>query len=67
MHNNDEQEEKQQSSSHLSTAIKTILIADLVMSLDNVLAVAGAAGGSFLLITLGLAISIPLILWGVIC
>ncbi len=47
-------------SEHLITAIKTILIADLVMSLDNVIAVAAAAGGSMTLLILGLAISITL-------
>jgi predicted tellurium resistance membrane protein TerC len=45
-------------------AIKTILIADLVMSLDNVIAVAAAAGGSLTLLILGLAISIPLVIVG---
>ena len=49
---------------HLLTAIKTILVADLVMSLDNVIAVAAAAGGSAVLLTLGLAISIPLVIFG---
>src|SRR3954463_3195552 len=48
-------------SEHLMVAIRTILIADLVMSLDNVIAVAAAAGGSVLLLVLGLAISIPLV------
>lgn len=57
-------EEHVQSGSTMSEAIKTIIIADLVMSLDNVLAVAGAAGGNLLLIGIGLAISIPLIIWG---
>ena len=52
------------SSSHLIGAIKTILIADLVMSTDNVLAVAAAAKGSVLLLTLGLIISIPLVVFG---
>ena len=52
------------SSDNLITAIKTILIADLVMSLDNVIAVAAAAGGSVLLLILGLAISIPLVIFG---
>jgi YjbE family integral membrane protein len=52
------------SSSHLLGAIKTILIADLVMSVDNVLAVAAAAKGSFLLLIIGLAISIPLVVFG---
>jgi YjbE family integral membrane protein len=45
-------------------AIRTILIADAVMSLDNVVAIAAAANGSVLLITLGLVISIPLIVFG---
>lgn len=61
---NEEDEGKLESSSHLGAAIKTIMIADLVMSLDNVLAVAGAAGGNYVLIGLGLAFSIPLIIWG---
>jgi YjbE family integral membrane protein len=51
-------------SEHLISAIKTILIADLVMSLDNVIAVAAAAGGSVVLLVLGLAISIPLVIFG---
>src|SRR5262245_61530747 len=51
-------------SDNLMAAIKTILIADLVMSLDNVIAVAAAAGGSFILLILGLAISIPLVIFG---
>ena len=45
-------------------AIKTIVVADMVMGLDNVLAVAGAAQGSFLLVVLGLLISIPVVIWG---
>jgi YjbE family integral membrane protein len=53
-----------QASEHLVSAIKTILIADLVMSLDNVIAVAAAAGGSMVLLILGLAISIPLVIFG---
>jgi YjbE family integral membrane protein len=52
------------SSDNLMAAIKTILIADLVMSLDNVIAVAAAAGGSLTLLVLGLAISIPLVIFG---
>ena len=51
-------------SDNLIAAIKTILIADLVMSLDNVIAVAAAAGGSLTLLILGLAISIPLVIFG---
>jgi YjbE family integral membrane protein len=53
-----------QASDQLLAAVKTILIADLVMSLDNVIAVAAAAGGSYLLLILGLAISIPLVIFG---
>jgi len=51
-------------SDQLLAAVRTILIADLVMSLDNVLAVAAAAGGSYVLLVLGLAISIPLVIFG---
>jgi len=53
-----------ESSDNLWSAIKTILIADLVMSLDNVIAVAAAARGSLTLLILGLAISIPLVVFG---
>ena len=53
-----------ESSANLITAIKTILIADLVMSLDNVIGVAAAAKGSMLLLILGLLISIPLVIFG---
>ena len=60
----EDDEEEVAASEHLVTAIKTILIADLVMSLDNVIAVAAAAGGSVLLLILGLAISIPLVIFG---
>jgi YjbE family integral membrane protein len=52
------------SSANLIGAIKTILIADLVMSLDNVIAVAAVAKGSILLLVLGLVISIPLVVFG---
>ena len=52
------------SSSNLLAAIKTILIADLVMSLDNVIAVAAVAKGSIVLLVLGLLISIPLVVFG---
>jgi YjbE family integral membrane protein len=45
-------------------AIQTIVVADMVMGLDNVLAVAGAAQGSYLLVVLGLLISVPVIVWG---
>jgi YjbE family integral membrane protein len=45
-------------------AMKTIIVADALMGLDNVLAVAGAAHGSFLLVVIGLLISIPIVIWG---
>ena len=48
----------------LASAVRTILIADLVMSLDNVLAVAAAAGGNQLMLIVGLAISIPIVIFG---
>jgi YjbE family integral membrane protein len=51
-------------SDQLLAAIKTILIADLVMSLDNVIAVAAAAGGHMGLLIIGLAISIQLVVFG---
>ena len=64
--------EEQGSESHLvkgpatsfAGAIRTIVIADAVMGIDNVLAIGGAATGSVLLIVLGLAISVPIIVWG---
>ena len=51
-------------STHLLGAIKTIVVADAVMSLDNVIAVAGAAKGDLGLVVFGIVISIPIIVWG---
>lgn len=48
----------------LTGAIWTIFTADFVMSLDNVLAIAAVAKGDLVLIMLGIAISIPMIIWG---
>lgn len=45
-------------------AIKTIVIADALMGLDNVLAVAGAAHGDFSLVVIGLLVSVPIVVWG---
>ena len=45
-------------------ALRTVVVADTIMGLDNVLAVAGAAHGSFLLVVLGLLVSIPIVIWG---
>lgn len=48
----------------LFEAIKIIIVADLIMGIDNVIGVAGAAHGHFPLVVLGLAISVPIIVWG---
>ena len=48
----------------LVAAIKTIIVADAVMSLDNVIAVAGASHGSMVLVTFGIVVSIPIVVWG---
>lgn len=60
----DEGEGETKETGSLGAAIRTILIADLVMSLDNVIAVAAAAKGSTVLLIVGLAISIPLVIFG---
>ncbi len=60
----DEGESESREHTGMAAAIRTILIADLVMSLDNVIAVAAAAKGSMTLLILGLAISIPLVIFG---
>jgi YjbE family integral membrane protein len=60
----DENEEGGVSHTSMATAIRTILIADLVMSLDNVIAVAAAAKGDIPLLIVGLATSIPLVIFG---
>ena len=46
------------------TAIKPIIVADVAMGIDNVLAVAGAAEGHFGLVVIGLLVSVPIIVWG---
>lgn len=65
----DDNEDGIKSSEHLWAAVRTILLADLVMSVDNVLAVAAAADGGppesrLLLLVIGLGLSIPLIIFG---
>jgi YjbE family integral membrane protein len=60
----DDEEDNIDAHSNLRAAIKTIIVADLVMSLDNVIGVAAAAKGNYVLLVLGLAISIPLIIYG---
>ncbi len=64
IHDDEEGGEELAASDKLFAAIKTILIADLVMSLDNVLGVAAAAKGSVVLLTFGLVVSIPLVIVG---
>ncbi|WP_103108800.1 TerC family protein [Brevibacillus reuszeri] len=60
----EEDSEQIDASDDLVQAVKTIVVADVMMGLDNVLAIAGAAKGSILLIVLGLLISIPLMIFG---
>ena len=60
----DEEDGAHHSHDSLSAAVKTILIADVVMSLDNTLAIAGVAKGDWTLLIVGLALSIPLIIVG---
>ncbi len=59
-----EESNKFSASTGFATAIKTIIIADAAMGIDNVLAIAGAAHGNMVLVLLGLAISIPIVVWG---
>ncbi|WP_093227095.1 TerC family protein [Thermoflavimicrobium dichotomicum] len=60
----EEKDHNVEATSSMWAAIRTIIIADAVMGLDNVLAVAGAAHGSFWLVLLGLMISVPIMVWG---
>jgi YjbE family integral membrane protein len=53
-----------ESGANLWAAVRIVLIADAVMSLDNVIAVAAAAKGSILLLVIGLVISVPLVVYG---
>jgi YjbE family integral membrane protein len=60
----EDENEDVKSASHLWAAVQIVVVADIVMSLDNVIAVAAAANGSVPLLVLGLAISVPLIVAG---
>jgi len=60
----DEEDGEHHAHGNLMGAVKTILIADVVMSLDNTLAIAGVAKGNWTLLIVGLALSIPLIVVG---
>ncbi len=64
LYDKSEHEEKVDSKDNLGAAIRTIIMADLLMGIDNVLAVAGAADGHVGLVVLGLLISIPIIVFG---
>ena len=57
-------EDETEAVEHLWRAVRIVAIADIIMSLDNVIAIAAAAGGNMALLVLGLAISIPLIVAG---
>jgi len=59
-----EDEDGGQAAAHLWAAVRIVAVADIIMSLDNVIAVAAAANGSLVLMMLGLAISIPMIVAG---
>ena len=59
-----EDEDSVHAAAHLWHAVQIVVVADIVMSLDNVIAVAAAANGSMPLLILGLAISVPLIVAG---
>lgn len=60
----EEQHEDIKAGTTLWQAIRTIIIADAAMGLDNVIAVAGAASGHMMLVVIGLLISIPVVVWG---
>lgn len=60
----EEEDNRIESTEDLVQAVKTIVVADVMMGLDNVLAIAGAARGNLLLIVLGLVISVPLMVFG---
>lgn len=61
---NDDAHEGVDGGTTLMAAIKTIVVADAVMSMDNVIAVAGASHGSMVLVTFGILVSIPIVVWG---
>lgn len=60
----EEEDLRVRESSSVWKAIRTILVADFIMSLDNVLAIAGVAKGDLALIVIGIALSIPIVVWG---
>ncbi|MFA1710814.1 TerC family protein [Peribacillus frigoritolerans] len=60
----DEEDHDVKPADSMWAAIKTIIIADALMGLDNVLAVAGASHGNFTLVVIGLLVSIPVVMYG---
>jgi len=60
----DEEDGKMRAGENVWEAIRIIIIADAVMSLDNVIALVGASGGDFVLLSIGLATTIPLVVFG---
>lgn len=64
LNDGDDEEAHSASGAGLFAAIRTILVADLVMSLDNVLGVAAAANGNITLLVIGLALAIPIVIFG---
>src|SRR5665647_1396964 len=60
----DPEEGEAEAAEHLWRAVRIVAIADIIMSLDNVIAIAAAAGGNMALLVIGLAVSIPLIVAG---
>ena len=58
------EEDKVQAGGNLWEAVRIIIIADVVMSFDNVVALVGVSGGNLWLLVFGLALTIPLIIWG---
>lgn len=64
LNDGDDDEGESKGNGNLMAAIRTILVADLVMSLDNVIGVAAAANGNVTLLVIGLAIAIPIVIFG---
>ena len=60
----DDAHEGMAASESLWGAVRTVIVADVVMSLDNVIAVAGAAHGDITLVVFGILVSVPIIVWG---
>jgi len=60
----DPDEDETEATEHLWRAVRIVAVADIIMSLDNVIAIAAAAGGNMALLVIGLAVSIPLIVAG---